>query len=149
MASIAHIDDRPARAPAPEGAQRPPSPPDARSLDVEVLEVRAAAHDAATFVLAAPGTHTAPAGYRPGQFITLSLPSTSGAVLRRSYSLCGDGRADLPWEITVKRAPGGAVSNFLLDRVRPGMRLRASRPQGAFTRPGGTTVATGATLGPI
>lgn len=139
MASIAPIDRRPARGPTPASAQHSPAPAqvptqaEARSLDVEVLEVRPVAHDAATFALATPGGRAAPAAYRPGQFITLSLPSTSGAILRRSYSLCGDGRADRPWEITVKRAPGGVVSNFLLDYVRPGMQLRASRPQGAFT----------------
>lgn len=142
MASITPIDDRPARTPALPSDPRPPAPSNARTLDVEVLEVRAAAHDAATFVLAVPGTRAAPAAYRSGQFITLSLPSTSGAILRRSYSLCGDGRADRPWEITVKRVPGGAVSSFLLDRVRPGMRLRASRPQGAFTLPSAPRPAT-------
>src|SRR6185312_6838791 len=74
-----------------------------------------------------------PGAYRPGQFVTLTIPAASGAPLRRSYSLCGDGRADAPWQITVKRTSGGKVSNYLIDRIKPGMVLECSLPQGAFT----------------
>jgi ferredoxin-NADP reductase len=105
-----------------------------RTVAVEVLAATPAARDAVTFALALPGTRQAPAPYRPGQFITLAIPY-GGTTLYRSYSLCGDGRTDAPWEITVKRTKGGAISNYLLDRVRPGMRLRASTPLGTFTLP--------------
>lgn len=107
----------------------------ARTVAVQVLGMRPAARDAVTFSLALPQTRRAPAAYRPGQFITLTIPAANGSALYRSYSLCGDGRAETPWEITVKRTPGGAISNYLLDQIRPGMLLRASLPQGTFTLP--------------
>lgn len=89
-----------------------------------------------TFWLAAPGTHRAPAPYRPGQFVTLALPGASPRqVIYRSYSLCGDGRVDHPWEITVKRHPRGVGSGYLHDRVALGMSLPVSAPGGAFLLP--------------
>ena len=107
----------------------------ARNVTVEVLSATLAARDTVTFALALPGTRRAPASYRPGQFITLAFPGEQGATRYRSYSLCGDGRVDAPWEITVKRTPGGKISNFLIDHVRPGAMIRASLPQGTFTLP--------------
>lgn len=106
-----------------------------RSVAVQVLGMRPAARDTITFTLALPRTRLAPAAYQPGQFITLTIPAASGSVLYRSYSLCGDGRAEMPWEITVKRTPGGAISTYLLDQIRPGMLLRTSLPKGTFTLP--------------
>lgn len=112
---------------------------------MQVLAATSAARDAVTFTLALPGTRRAPAAYKPGQFITLAFPAGAGSrnatgatgapILYRSYSLCGDGRAEEPWQITVKRTPHGVVSTFLLDHIRPGMLLRASMPNGTFTLP--------------
>ncbi|MGO8950406.1 MAG: 2Fe-2S iron-sulfur cluster-binding protein [Ktedonobacterales bacterium] len=101
---------------------------------VGVVAVVQAADDAITLLLALPGTHRAPAAYLPGQFITLAFPTTE-SILYRSYSLCGEGRADVPWEITVKRQHAGVVSNYLYSHIHPGMRLQASLPQGRFTLP--------------
>jgi ferredoxin-NADP reductase len=97
-----------------------------------VIARRASVPGVLTFVLARPGTTEAPAPYLPGQFITLALPTPRG-LLSRSYSLCGDGRTDRPWEITVKRE--GAGSTYLHDTVREGMVLTASLPCGFFTLP--------------
>ncbi len=105
----------------------------ARTITVQVTAVTPAARNAVTFTLARPGTHGAPGPYRAGQFITLTIPTASGTPLYRSYSLCGDGSADAPWQITVKRTAGGRVSNYLIDRIRPGMALQSSQPQGSFT----------------
>jgi ferredoxin-NADP reductase len=107
----------------------------ARMIGVQVLSVTPAARDVITLALALPGTRRAPAVYRPGQFIALAFPTTDGKTLYRSYSLCGDGRADFPWEITIKRHQAGLISNHLIDRIRPGMVLQASLPQGSFTLP--------------
>lgn len=119
-----------------------------RTVTVQVLAAVPAARDAVTFMLALPGTRHALSAYRAGQFITLAFPTTAGAdgsgarILYRSYSLCGDGNAEWPWEITVKRTHGGVVSNFMLDHVRPGMLLRASLPQGTFSLPADLRPAT-------
>jgi ferredoxin-NADP reductase len=104
----------------------------ARSVPVQVVARIHATRDAVTLLLAAPGTQRAPSDYLPGQFISLEFP-TERESLYRSYSLCGDGRADTPWEITVKRHGAGRVSRYLHEHARPGMLLRASAPQGLFT----------------
>src|SRR5579883_1196156 len=143
-----------ASVPAPNGQQRHPHPiqpiqpvQPARAAQttqslttVQVLRVTPASRDAVTLTLAVPGTQRAPAAYRPGHFITLAFSTapngTSGAkgtTLYRSYSLCGDGRADRPWEITVKRQNAGIVSSYLSANARPGMLLQATLPQGRFT----------------
>lgn len=124
-------------------------------LTVQVVRREMAARDVVTLWLAQPGTQLAPAPYRPGQFITLALPSASD-TLYRSYSLCGYGRADSPWEITVKRQHAGAVSTFLYEHAAPGMLLYAREPRGAFTLPERITpdlslvfVAAGSGIAPV
>ncbi len=104
-----------------------------RAITVQVTAMTPAARNTVTFTLARPDTRGSPGTYRAGQFITLTIPTASGAPLYRSYSLCGDGSADAPWQITVKRTTGGKVSNYLIDRIRPGMALQCSQPQGSFT----------------
>src|SRR5206468_3866222 len=54
-------------------------------LTVQVVRREMAARDVVALWLAQPGTQRAPAPYRPGQFITLALPSASD-TLYRSYS---------------------------------------------------------------
>jgi ferredoxin-NADP reductase len=107
---------------------------DGKHVVVQVLSRSDAARDTITLLLAVPGTRRAPAPYRPGQFITLMFP-TDAMPLYRSYSLCGDGSADRPWEITVKRQEAGVISTYLHRQAQPGMLLRASLPQGRFTLP--------------
>jgi ferredoxin-NADP reductase len=112
-----------------------PRPANGRThLNLRVLAVAPAARETITLSLALPGTQRAPAPYLPGQFITLSLPTAGGSLLR-SYSLAGDGDAGRPWEITIKRQPGGIASGHIHRHVRPGMLLTASMPQGHFTLP--------------
>ncbi len=103
-------------------------------ITVQVLSVAQVARDTITLALAVPGTRHAPAAYRPGQFITLAFPGTK-STFYRSYSLCGGGQTDYPWEITVKRQNAGVVSSYIYTHVRSGMLLQASLPQGRFTLP--------------
>jgi ferredoxin-NADP reductase len=102
---------------------------------VEVVGRLVAARDVVTLWLAQPGTTRAPAPYLPGQFITLALPTNQGTTISRSYSLCGDGSPERPWEITVKRQHAGMVSSYLFDRVGLGTRVQARGPFGSFTLP--------------
>ena len=124
-------------------------------LNAQVVGRAQAARDAITLWLAIPRTQRAPAPYQPGQFITLALPGAQGPIYR-SYSLCGDGRQDAPWEITIKRQEGGRASNYLYSNAQPGMLLQASAPVGTFTLPPQLTpgmtlifVATGSGITPI
>lgn len=92
--------------------------------------VRQETHDVKTFVLAAPQARLF--RYAPGQFITLEL-DIGGQAINRCYTLSSTPtRPDL-LSITVKRVPGGAVSNWLHDHLKAGDRLKVLGPSGAFT----------------
>jgi len=104
------------------------------TLPVQVIRHEVIAPDVVTLSLAQPGTRQAPGPYLPGQFITLAIPGNDGNTYR-SYSLCGNGHARDPWEITLKRIPGGLISNYLYDNVRVGSILYTLPPRGAFTLP--------------
>jgi nitric oxide dioxygenase len=67
----------------------------------------------------------------PGQYIGLRL-ELEGEEVRRNYSLSAgpDGRE---YRISVKREPGGRVSNHLHDRVGEGDELELFIPSGEFT----------------
>jgi ferredoxin-NADP reductase len=112
-------------------------------IPLQVLAVTPIARDTLTLALTLPGTGRSPGAYLPGQFITLAFPGTN-TMYYRSYSLCGDGQTDRPWEITVKRQNAGLVSSYIYSHVRPGMQLQASMPQGRFTLP--TTLVPGQLL---
>jgi ring-1,2-phenylacetyl-CoA epoxidase subunit PaaE len=104
------------------------------AIPVQVIRHEVIVPNVVTLSLAQPGTRQAPGPYLPGQFITLVIPGRDGNTYR-SYSLCGDGHARDPWEITLKRIPGGVVSNYLYDNVTVGTILYTLPPRGAFILP--------------
>jgi nitric oxide dioxygenase len=68
--------------------------------------------------------------YEPGQYLTLVL-NVDGESVRRNYSLsCAPNREH--YRISVKREPGGRVSNYLHDRVSRGAVLDVLPPCGEF-----------------
>src|SRR5204863_1142025 len=69
--------------------------------------------------------------YRPGQFVTLRV-ELDGETLYRSYSMSSCPSTDDDLYVTVKRVPGGVVSNWLNDSVRVGHPLQVSAPAGTF-----------------
>ncbi|WP_181696123.1 ferredoxin--NADP reductase [Nocardia sp. GTS18] len=84
--------------------------------------------DARTFVLA---PHSGPMPYLAGQFCTFRV-RVDGTELFRSYSMSSAPETDAELMTTVKRVPGGAVSNWLIDRVGEGDEVEISRPAGRF-----------------
>ncbi|GAA4983956.1 ferredoxin--NADP reductase [Yinghuangia aomiensis] len=84
--------------------------------------------DARTFVLA---PHGEPFVYRAGQFCTLRV-HVDGEELLRSYSMSSAPETDDELTTTVKRVPGGRVSNWLVDRVAAGDEIELTRPAGVF-----------------
>lgn len=101
-----------------------------RDDTLRCVQVRQETHDVRTFVLAADEPRSF--RYRPGQFITLEL-EIGGQKINRCYTLSSTPtRPDLV-SITVKRVPGGPVSNWLHDHLRVGMRLSAIGPAGEFS----------------
>src|SRR5205085_2004365 len=105
-----------------------------QAIAVQVIRHEVIAPNVVTLSLAQPGTKQAPSPYLPGQFITLVIPGNNGNIYR-SYSLCGNGNPRVPWEITLKRTPGGVVSNYLYDSIKVGMILHTLPPRGAFILP--------------
>lgn len=72
-------------------------------------------------------------GYRPGQFLTLRIPSDRTGSVARCYSLSSAPDIDDKLMVTVKRTAGGFGSNWLCDNVVPGDRIESLAPSGAFT----------------
>jgi 3-ketosteroid 9alpha-monooxygenase subunit B len=71
--------------------------------------------------------------YRPGQFLTLRVPSAERGSVARCYSLSSSPHTDDRPAVTVKRTPGGYGSNWLHDNVVPGTVLEALPPGGVFS----------------
>jgi 3-ketosteroid 9alpha-monooxygenase subunit B len=84
--------------------------------------------DARTFVLA---PHGEPFTYRAGQFCTFRLRLDDTELLR-SYSMSSAPETDTELMTTVKRVPGGRVSNWLLENVAEGDEIELTRPAGVF-----------------
>ncbi len=68
--------------------------------------------------------------FRAGQYVNLFV-EIDGMLTSRPYSIASPPQAPY-WDLTVRRAPGGFVSHFLLDRVKVGDVLESTGPFGAF-----------------
>ncbi|NDY91771.1 hybrid-cluster NAD(P)-dependent oxidoreductase [Ideonella livida] len=118
---------------APAPAWRPD---DEGFLCVQVIDETP---DVRTFVLRLEGAARS-FHYRPGQFVTLAL-EIDGERVNRCYTLSSSPTRPDTLAITVKRVPGGRVSNWLHDHLRPGTRLDLTGPAGAFCFPPGPVSA--------
>ncbi len=97
---------------------------------VRVRQIVDETHDTRTFVLK-PGLGFGRA--QAGQHVGVSV-EINGRRYERRYSISGfPGRGLI--SITVKRVPGGKVSNYLHDAIKQGDRIGLSRPQGEFVLP--------------
>ncbi len=69
--------------------------------------------------------------YKAGQYLTL-LFQIGDHEVRRSYSM-----SSAPFQeelqVTVKRVEGGLVSNYIIDKIKPGSTIKVMAPQGRFT----------------
>jgi len=102
---------------------------------VRVAEVIEETPDACSLVLDLPPALVARFTYRPGQFLTVRVPGDGAAGVARSYSLSSSPHTDPAHKITVKRVPGGHVSNWICDNVTPGSELELTAPAGLFVPP--------------
>jgi ferredoxin-NADP reductase len=84
--------------------------------------------DARTYVLAPDET---PFPYRAGQFCTFKV-RVDGEDLYRSYSMSSAPETDSEMATTVKRVPGGKVSNWMLDNLVEGDEVTITRAAGTF-----------------
>jgi len=96
------------------------------------VQVRQETHDVKTFVFNTPAPRRF--AYLPGQFLTLSLPiGPGGEAVLRCYTLSSSPTRPDRIAITVKRVPGGPVSNWLHDHLKVGDSVSAMGPAGEFT----------------
>ncbi|MGH3288802.1 MAG: 2Fe-2S iron-sulfur cluster-binding protein [Streptosporangiaceae bacterium] len=70
--------------------------------------------------------------YRPGQFVTVRIPSERCGSVARCYSLCSSPLTGERPAITVKRTAGGYASNWIASRVTAGTVLDVLPPAGTF-----------------
>lgn len=81
-------------------------------------------------------TFRAPSGawfdYQPGQFLTLDLPVPGGSV-QRTYTISSSPSRPLSISITVKAQADSIGTRWMLDHLKPGMKLKAFGPSGIFS----------------
>jgi len=111
-----------------------PAPPErpraqARRMPVRCVQVIDETADVKTFRFTALAEGRLE--YLPGQFVTLELP-IGDDIVRRSYTIASSPARPNVLEVTVKRVPGGRVSNWLHDNLNVGAQLTISGPLGAF-----------------
>lgn len=98
--------------------------------ELEVAMIIPETVDTATIAFRAPSG--AWFDYLPGQFLTLDLP-VPGGPLSRTYTISSSPSRPLSISITVKAQPGSIGTRWMLDHLKPGMRIKAHGPAGQFT----------------
>ncbi|WP_199431811.1 ferredoxin--NADP reductase [Qaidamihabitans albus] len=99
------------------------------SYVLRVSEVVAETADACSVVFDVPPG----LDYRPGQFLTVRVPSDRCGSVARCYSMSSSPHEDDRPRITVKRTVDGYASNWICDNVRAGSELEVLAPSGVFT----------------
>ncbi|WP_263261232.1 glycine-betaine demethylase subunit GbcB [Pseudomonas sp. RIT-PI-S] len=69
--------------------------------------------------------------FKPGQFVTLEL-EIDGQPVMRSYTISSSPSVPYSFSITIKRVPGGRVSNWLHETLHEGQELAVHGPVGLF-----------------
>ena len=87
--------------------------------------------EASSFVLDVPRDLVADFAYEAGQFCTFRA-EIDGAAHLRCYSMSSTPGVDTELQVTVKRVPGGLVSNWMLDHLSAGDEVDVTLPAGVF-----------------
>jgi 3-ketosteroid 9alpha-monooxygenase subunit B len=103
----------------------------AESYDARVVEVIPETDDAHSIVLEVEDGEAFT--YKPGQFLTVAVPSDRTGTVARCYSLSSAPHETDLLKITVKRTAEGYGSNWICDNVAEGRVLRVLPPSGIFT----------------
>jgi ferredoxin-NADP reductase len=97
---------------------------------LRVADIIEETHDVKTFRLV--GERPLFFSYKPGQFVTFVL-NIDGREVQRSYSMSSSPSRPHVLELTIKRVPGGLVSNWFCDHVKFGQQLTVRGPAGKFS----------------
>ncbi|MGH3436687.1 MAG: 2Fe-2S iron-sulfur cluster-binding protein [Sciscionella sp.] len=100
---------------------------------LRVCEVVAETPDARSIMFTVPSESAQHFDYRPGQFLTLRIPSDRTGSVARCYSLSSSPHTDDRLQVTVKRTADGYGSNWVCDNIRAGMNVEVLPPAGLFT----------------
>src|SRR4051794_5734299 len=103
------------------------------SYDLQVVGVVEETADARSVSFGVPEGAEAEFDYRPGQFLTLAVPSDQTGIAARCYSLSSSPHDGGPLTVTVKRTAEGYASNWICDNLEVGSTIRVLPPSGIFT----------------
>lgn len=103
---------------------------DHRFHPLRVRRVVEETDDARSFVLDVPAELREAFAYEAGQFCTFRA-WIDGEPHLRCYSM-SSAPLDDDFQVTVKRVPGGLVSNWMIDSLRPGAVVDTTCPAGVF-----------------
>lgn len=106
---------------------------DIESFVLDVVGVVEETADAKSISFAVPAGAEERFAYKPGQFLTVAVPSDQTGIAARCYSLSSSPHDGGPLTVTVKRTAGGFASNWICDNLSVGDTLRALPPSGIFT----------------
>jgi 3-ketosteroid 9alpha-monooxygenase subunit B len=106
---------------------------DTHSFELTVVDVVDETPEARSISFAVPEGAEEAFRYKPGQFLTLAVPSDQTGVAARCYSLSSSPHDDGPLTVTVKRTADGYASNWVCDNLKPGDTIRVLPPSGIFT----------------
>lgn len=96
------------------------------------LDVHQETHDVKSFTFASPdGKHF---HFDAGQYFLFDFPGEAEGEAR-CYSISSSPHRTGAFTVTVKRVPGGRVSNWLHDNMQAGMTVKGQGPLGHFIRP--------------
>ncbi|WP_068268851.1 ferredoxin--NADP reductase [Aldersonia kunmingensis] len=108
-------------------------PRSSRSVMVRVSGVIEETADARSLVFDVPADAAERFAYKPGQFLTLRIPSELTGSVARCYSLASSPLSDSEPKVTVKRTVDGYGSNWLCDNITVGDTIEVLPPSGVFT----------------
>ncbi|MFC9556885.1 2Fe-2S iron-sulfur cluster-binding protein [Rhodococcus sp. NPDC056960] len=100
---------------------------------VRVAEIIAETADASSLVIEVPAELAARFAYRPGQFLTVRIPSDRTGSVARCYSIASSPSTDDRIKMTIKRTADGYGSNWLCDNITAGDDVHVLPPSGTFT----------------
>jgi len=116
----------------PAPTARPPDAARDRTFHpLRIKQVKRETADASSFVLAVPDDLSAAFAYEAGQFCTFRVV-IDGDEHFRCYSMSSSPVVDDELQVTVKRVPGGLVSNWMNDVLHPGDTVETGVPAGVF-----------------
>ncbi|GAA4717324.1 ferredoxin--NADP reductase [Nocardioides conyzicola] len=103
------------------------------AFELKVVDVVEETADAHSISFEVPAGAEEQFAYKPGQFLTLAVPSDQTGVAARCYSLSSSPVGGGPLTITVKRTVDGYASNWVCDHLREGDSIHVLPPSGIFT----------------